>query len=364
MKTTRRNSALPTQPWSLALAAVMIVAAISLPRTVLATEQPVLHILGWEDYLDPELAAEFGKKHGVRVEETYFESDTERDRRLAAAGGAGFDLVIVDQAQLPVYRDRGWIAPIDASQVPGLRHYNPRWRQASDGSATHAVPFAWGTVGIAYRADLVREPPRSWLALFQPDATLCGKIKVFDDARELLGTALKATGSSANAREPGDYRKAEQLLREQRPCVARYGVTGSDEEADLVTGAVWAAMAYNSDALMLQEFDTNIRFVLPTEGGLIWVDYMAVLATSTQKPLAYAFLEFLSDPAIGARQALFSQAATPNVEALARLPAGIRSNQDIYPPEAMLAASEMLIAAPPAVMAIRNQIHAKVVTAK
>jgi spermidine/putrescine transport system substrate-binding protein len=245
--------------------------------------------------------------------------------------------------------------------VPGLRRYDPRWRPATTASATHAVPFAWGTVGIAYRADRVKEPPRSWLALFQPATELCGKIKVFDDSRELVATALKATGSSANASDPGDYRKAEDLLRGQRPCVTRYGVTGSDDSADLITGEVWMAMAYNSDAAILSDIDDNVHFVLPEEGGLIWIDYMAVLTTSQQKSLAFAFLEFLSDPAIAARQALFSQAATPNRDALAKLPPGIRQNRDIYPSAKDLDGSETLVAAPPAVMALRNQIHAKVV---
>ncbi len=147
-------------------AVAILLLASGLPKQVLAADQPVLRILNWEDYLDPELAAEFGRKHHVRVEETYFESDTERDRRLAGSGAAGFDLVIVDQAQLPVYRDRGWIARLDTALVPGLRHYDSRWRRPADGSATHAIPFAWGTTGIAYPLICSRQFPRHGLTFF------------------------------------------------------------------------------------------------------------------------------------------------------------------------------------------------------
>ena len=343
------------------MTAALLLAAIGVPRSAPAAETPVLRILDWEDYLDPDLAAEFGRRNGVEVKQTYFESDTERDRRLAASGATGFDLVMVDQAQLSVYRDRGWIAPVDASLVPGLRNYDARWRRASDASATHGVPFAWGTLGIAYRADLVQPAPQSWLALLQPSARLCGKVLAIDDARELIAVALKAAGHGANSRQPADYLKAEQILRAQRPCVEHYGSTMVDAESDLVTGKAWAAMAYNSDVAWLQEIDPNIRYVLPREGGLIWADYLAVLATSKRKALAFAFLEFLSQPAIAARQASFSQAATPNRKAFPLLPAGVRENPLIYPSAASLEKSEMLQSAPPSIVAIRNQIHARTV---
>ena len=343
------------------MAVVLVLAAGALPQPLFGAQQPVLRILNWEDYLDPELAVEFGRRHGVTIRETFFASDTERDRRLAGGGAAGFDLVIVDRAQLPVYRDRGWIAPLDTARIPGLRHYDARWRRAADGSATHGMPFAWGTVGIAYRADLLDRPPATWLALFRPTPELCGKVLVLDDTRELVATALKSLGESANAAEPGAYQRAAQLLKAQSPCVARYGTTGVDADSELVTGEAWAAMAYNSDVVWLRKVDPNIRFVLPQEGGLIWVDYLAVLSASKQKALATAFLEFLSEPAIAARQAAFSKAATPNLAARAYLSVVEGRDRTIYPSGPAFDASETVVAAPPAIVAIRNQIHAKLV---
>jgi hypothetical protein len=100
--------------------------AIGLPCSLFAADLPVLRVYNWEVYLDPELADEFGRRHGVKVQETYFGSDTERDRRLADGKGNGFDLVIVDTAQVAVYRDRGWLAPIGESRVPGLGAWRRR----------------------------------------------------------------------------------------------------------------------------------------------------------------------------------------------------------------------------------------------
>ena len=346
---------------SLGLAVMLLLAVIVLPRSVLAAERPVLRILNWQEYLDPEVMAEFGRRHGVRVEETYFDSDSERDRRLAANGATGFDLAIVNASQIVNYRDRGWIEPIGDTRVPGLRELDARWRRIADGTATHAFPFAWGTVGIAYRADRLNEPPASWLALFQPAASLCGKVIVFSDASELVATALKAMGQSANAGERNAYARAEQLLKAQRPCVAGYEMMAVNAESALMTGKAWVAMSYNSDARQLRALDPEIRFVLPAEGGLVWVDYFVVSAASKQKPLAYAFLQFLSDPAIAARVALYNHAATPNGKAYSRLPASVSQDPVTYPKGPAVEASELIVAAPPAITALRNQIQARIV---
>ncbi|MGB7739635.1 MAG: spermidine/putrescine ABC transporter substrate-binding protein, partial [Steroidobacteraceae bacterium] len=362
VRTTSIRSAGDSHPArTVGLAVMLLLAAIGLPPRLLAAELPVLRILNWEEYLDPEVAAEFGRRHGVRVEETHFDSDSERDRKLAANGATGFDLAIVDASQIAVYRDRGWIEPIGESRVPGLRELDNRWRRIADGTATHTFPFAWGTVGIAYRADRLTRPPESWLALFQPAASLCGKVIDFSDARELVASALKATGQSANTGERSAYARAEQLLKAQRPCVAGYEMMGVTADSALITGKAWAVMSYNSDAVQARALDPNVRFVLPAEGGLIWADYFTVLASSKQKPLAFAFLQFLSDPGIAARVALFNQAATPNSKALSRLPATVREDAVIYPKGPALEASELIVVAPPAIVALRNQIQAQLV---
>ncbi|MGB7739634.1 MAG: spermidine/putrescine ABC transporter substrate-binding protein, partial [Steroidobacteraceae bacterium] len=324
-------------------------AATGLPHLLLAADRPVLRIYNWEEYLDPELVAEFGRRHGVKVQQTYFESDTQRDRRLAQSKGQGFDLVIVDTGQVAVYRDRGWLAPIGESRVHGLANMHSKWRgDATEATATHAFPYAWGTLGIGYRADLVREVPVSWLDLFKPDATTCGKVQVSADARELVAAALKAGGDSANSTDLAAYQRAERLLHAQKPCVTTYLTTAYEADAPLVTGRASVAMVYGTDQVRLRALNPNIRFVMPREGGILFADYMVLLASSTQKPLAYAFLQFLSEPANAVRQSLFMKTATPNVAGQALLPAEFRNDETIYPPAGALAAAEQIQRATPA----------------
>lgn len=345
------------------IALLLGLAAIELPRSLVAADLPVLRIYNWPTYMDTELAAEFGRRHNVRVNETFFESDTDRDRYLTDSNGAGFDLVVVDAALVPAYRERGWLAPIGESRVPGLARMGAKWRGGSaEATATHAFPYSWGTVGISYRADLVNTVPNSWLYLFKPDAANCGKVQVFGNTRELVGAALKAGGDSANSTDPLAYQRAERLLRAQKPCVASYLTAMTEPDSPLVTGSVSAAMTYSVDSVILRRFNPNIRFVLPREGGLMFTDYLVVLASSTQKELAYAFLQFLSEPANAARLASAIKTATPNVPGQALLPASIQNDKTIYPAEADVKTAEQIQRPSTAIMSKVNQIFAKIVS--
>jgi len=237
-----------------------------------------------------------------------------------------------------------------------------RWRGGpGDATATHAFPYGWGTVGIGYRTDLVRELPDSWLDLFRPDAATCGKVQLFANARELVGAALKAGGDSANSTDPLAYQRAERLLHAQKTCVAGYRTTNLEADVPLVTGSVSAAMLYSVDSVLLRKLNPNIRFVMPREGGLVFADYLVVLAASPHKELAYAFLQFLSEPANAARLAVSIKAATPNVPAQSLLPAEIREDKAIYPPAGALDAADQIQRPSPAIQSKVNQIFAKIV---
>jgi len=343
------------------LRAGLLSLALGVGSLTATAEAPVLRIYGWENFLDPALAAEFGKRHGVTVQQTFYDSDWERDLRLTATGGAGFDLVMVDSTRIPLYRSHGWLEELGQRRVPGLAHMEQRWRKSADGTATHAMPYAWGTLGLAYRSDLVSAPIDSWMALFKPSAELCGKILVVDDAHELIAIALKALGWSANTTDPKAYRQVEQLLADQHHCVAGYRNPGVDQHSDLVTGKITASMAYSSDASQIRARNPNVRFILPREGGLIWIDYFVVLRSSQRKSLAFAFLEFLCDPKIAARQARYNGAAIPDNHARLLLPPAMRDDAWTYPTQDRLRGFEMLETSPADITELRNKVFATIV---
>ena len=319
-----------------------------------------LVIVNWSEYLDPELVAKFEATFNAKISEVYFESDDLRDDMLLENNGVGYDLVLVNGISVDSYRKRGWLAALNREKIGNLKYVNPHWADAFPGVRDYAVPYFWGTMGIAYRNDLVEKVPDSWMDILQPAEYLHGKIGMIESSRDLLTPALKALGYSANSADANEIKAAETLLLKQKPHVKSYNYVALNEESALVSGELIAALAYNGDALMVQEHNENIDYIVPAEGANIWVDYLAVLEASKNKDLAWAFINFLNEPENAAQLAEFVWYATPNKAAEKLLPEEFLSNPVIYPSKDALAKSEFYTALPPRAIKKRNLAYTRI----
>ena len=330
-----------------ALFALLLLTACALPSAGVADDERELTFLTWSSYIDPQLVAEFESEFDARVRFMYFDSDDLRDVYMADTDGAGYDLVMVAGAVIKRYIGRGWLAELEPTTSSHFANIDPRWYQAYPYSRGHAVPYAWGTLGIAYRRDLTGRALTSWLDLYQPEPGLHGRILMLDSTRDLVGMGLKALGHSANSTDPQALARVDALLKAQQPHVRHYGYIALSPESVLVTGEVYACMVYSGDALVLRQLHPHIEFALPREGGNLWVDFVAVTAWSPRKQLATDFIDFINRPPNAARNALFTRYAPPNRAAEAYLPRAFLDDPIIYPGDNMLSGSQMYLELPP-----------------
>ncbi len=321
--------------------------------------QKELVLLNWSEYMDPELVEKFEQQYNVNVREVYFESDDLRDEMLVETDGKGFDLVVVNGIMLDTYRKRNWLASATVEQIPNLKHVDAHWLDAFAGARSYAVPYFWGTMGIAYREDLIKTAPQGWMDLFRPAEEARGKIAMVESQRDALGMALKALGYSANSSDSVEINEATELLLAQRPHVKHYSYVVLDENSSLVSGDVVMAMVFSGDALMLQEHHEGIQYAVPREGSNIWSDFLVVLEGSGNKALAYAFIDFLNEPEHARQLAEFVYYATPNKAAEKLLPQEFLEDPVIYPDKETLARSEAYKPLPPRAMKKRNTSFAR-----
>ncbi len=313
------------------------------------TDGTVLRLLNWSEYMDPDLLDAFQQETGIRVEELYFENDLARDQMvLETDGGRGFDLFVLDDQILPFYIERGWLARLERDQIPNLSNIDPHWRTLGPQFEDYAVPYFWGTLGVAYRADLIAEPITAWRQLLEPTEELRGRIVMLTDPYDLVGSALFALGHAYNTGVDAELAAAAALLDRQRPHLYAYGYVALTEDADLVTGDVYAATMYSGEALYLQQYNEHIRYVIPEEGSRIWVDYIAVAAASDQKEAAMRFVDFLNEPENAVQLAQYVYFASPNMAAEALLPDEFLADPVIYPPADVLERCVFYDAAMPA----------------
>ncbi len=328
------------------------------PQTT--TEKQRLIFLNWSEYIDPDLIEKFEQQHNAEVIEVYFQGDEARNQLLLETEAQGYDLIMLDDPNVGFYKQRGWITALDKTKIPNLKHIDQHWIDIVPETKGYAVPYFWGTVGIAYRKDLVKEPITKWQQLFYPAPNLQGRFSMFDDVHSLVGMALMCLGYSVNSIEPAQIDEAKHLLLAQKPYVKFYAPLKVNEGSELLSGDVIAGMAYSGDTLQTREYNPNIEFIIPEEGGSVWIDYLVVSNKSKVKDLAFAFINFLNEPANAAQLAEYLQYPSPNMAAEKLLSPEFLADPMIYPDKELIQKSPPFKPLPPRIKNSYNTIGIQV----
>jgi len=254
----------------------------------------------------------FEREFGVTVHYDTFESSEEMVAKLQA-GASGYDLVVPSTYTLTPLVAGGLIAPLSTAHLPNLGNLAPHFRKLPhDPEDRYTVPWQWGMTGIAWRSDLVREPPESWEIFLR--AGLAGKMTMLDDMRDALGCFLRLRGHSLNSVDPAELAAAKADALAAKPHLKAY--LSAPVKGQLIAGDVWLAQLWNGDAAQAAREEPAIRWALPKEGGTLWIDSLVVPATAPHPRAAHEFINYTLRPEVAARIAEATGYGTPNQAAM------------------------------------------------
>jgi spermidine/putrescine transport system substrate-binding protein len=294
-----------------------------------------LLVYTWPEYFDPDLIKQFERIHNVKVRELWYKDDESKDAGFFLHHRYTVDVLLSSGTTLPPYLKLKALAQL--RQPATLDELEPAIQGLPVNLLPYAMPYTWGTLGIAYRKDLTSHRFESWMEFFKPDDELHGRIQLMSDVHDLYSTvAIALAYDNPDQLNEQQLDAVQALLLAQKPAVRDYEYMDPFEKAPMVTGGVSAALMYNGDALLLQEFNDQIVYQLPAEGGLLWVDYLVINANSQQIELAQAFIEFFSEAQNAAKNAQYLYYASPWVEASELMPEAFRANPVIYPTAQLL----------------------------
>jgi spermidine/putrescine transport system permease protein len=300
--------------------------------------EKVLNLYIWSNYIAPETVKKFEARYGVRVNVDLYDTN-EAMLAKVQAGNAAYDLLCPSNYPIQILLHQNLLRPLDLTALPNLKNLQAKLLdQPYDPGNRYSVPYFWGTCGIAYRKSRMQGPVDSWGALW--DARYKGKVLMLDDNRETFGAALKWKGKSANASDEPTLLMAQRLLLEQKPLVKTYNA--SNFEDVLLSGDVWIAQGWNGQFAKVMDAEPDIGYVIPKEGATFFVDSLVIPASAPHPELAHAFMDFVMEPEVAAEICRTMRYSTPNREALPLLPAEIRNNPAIFPPEDVLARLELV----------------------
>jgi spermidine/putrescine transport system substrate-binding protein len=299
-----------------------------------------LHVLQWADYFAPDTLANFEKEFGCKVKVDYIES-SETLRAKLARTPSGYDVVFPSDEVLASFIAAGVIEKLDLSRLPNFKHIAARFRGPGyDPKNDYSVPYMWGTTGIAYSKKEVNPAPDSWAVLWDPK--VAGKVALLDDAREVFAAAMWLDGTSPLTPTAETIEKAKKRLLGVKPLAY-----DSSPKVRLIKGEAWVAQCFNGDALQAGASDerkADIGFVIPKEGGTLWIDNIAIAKGAPNLELAYKFIDYLLRPEVSAAISNEVQYANPNEAAMKLIKPEVAAT---FPTEAELGRCLLLLDLPP-----------------
>jgi len=363
-------------PISLFRKALLVGAGITLAVSVQAA--PTVHIYNWSDYIGPDTLANFEKATGIKPVYDVFDSNETLEGKLLA-GRTGYDVVVPSNHFLGKQIKAGAFQKLDKSQLTNYANLDPallKRLEKNDPGNQYAVPYLWGTNGIGYNVDKVKEVLGvdhidSWAVLFEPEnmkkLATCG-VSFMDSADEMLPAVLNYMGLNPNSTNPDDYKKAEEKLLKVRPYVTYFH--SSKYISDLANGNICVAAGFSGDVFQAKARaaeagkGVNIAYVIPKEGGNLWFDVLAIPADATNVKEALAFINYLLKPEVIAQVSDYVGYANPNPGADKLMEQSIRTDEAVYPPQAVLDRTFVNFELPPKVQRLMTRSWTKVKTGK
>ena len=317
----------------------IILILIGLFFTSIAFADNVLNVYTWSGVVPDSVIQQFEKETGIKVNFSTYDSNEIMYAKLKASKNAGYDIIEPSSYYIDRMRRQGMLEKIDKTKLSHFKNLDPAFlNQDYDPHSHYSVPFIWGTTGIFVNKDYYA--PNSitkWSDLW--DKKYENQLLLLDDSREVFAIALKILGYSINDSNPEHIKQAYLKLTELLPNIKLFKSDGAitiliDEDANI-------GMAWNGDLYKAQKENSNLTFVFPKDGFVMWVDNFAIPSNAPHRENAYKFLNFMLRADVAKTVSLSNNFPTPNLAAQKLLPPEIRTNPLVYPSHETLRRGEI-----------------------
>lgn len=324
----------------LGMVAILVVTSAS------AAEEKALHVYNWSDYIADDTVSKFEKETGIKVTYDVYDSNESLEAKLLA-GHTGYDVVVPSgdflarQIKADIYRK------LDKSKLPNWKNLDKEILErarADDPENQYGMPYMWGTTGLAYNVKMIQgrmpnAPSDSWAMLFDPQVIQkfadCG-VTFLDAPGEVFAAALNYLGMDPNGHDPKNLEKALEMLLKVRRYIKYFHSSRNID--DLANGKTCLAMGWSGDMYIARDRaeqanqGVEIKYVIPKEGAMVWIDSMAIPADAPHPANALKFLNFILKPDINAAIVNNVWYASADAAATKYVNKDIANDPSIYPP--------------------------------
>ncbi len=281
---------------SMLTGAALAVAGIVGLSGLAQAEEGVLRVIGFEGYADDDWIEQFEEMYDAEVRVTFIGAVDELFAKMSGSQGEDYDVLSIDTSLFPRYNGAGLLSPIDPSKAGG--DLLPAFALETLG-ALHidgkpmGVPFSWGSIGMIYDTEEFGDnPPTSWEVMWDPKYK--GRVTILDDANNnITNTAIILGMDDPFNLSDAEFERVKVKMLALQDNILTYfagleeGVSAW-EQNDIV---LMYAMGEYQELEMLRR-DLPVKYIIPDEGAIGWLDTWAVSSGAEDINLTYKWLNF------------------------------------------------------------------------
>jgi spermidine/putrescine transport system substrate-binding protein len=298
----------------------------STPRGAAAEE---LNLFAWSEYVPQSVLDGFTEETKIQVNYETYASNEEMLAKLMS-GAARYDVIQPSEYVVEALVKENQLVALDHAKLPNLKNIGKQyWGQPHDPKLAYSVPYMQGTVGIVVNTEKVKEPVLGYADVFQDKHK--GRIVILDDALEIVTWALATLGLGPDAVTKENLEKVRPVLARWLPLVKVYDSDSPKTpllNGDVDLGIVWSGEA----AILINEAPGKFKYVLPKEGGHMFIDNVSIPKGAQNVAAAHKFIDYLLRPEVSRKISEEFPYTNPNVEARKLLTPEERANEASYPP--------------------------------
>ena len=308
-------------------------------------EDEVLNVYNWADYIGETTIEDFQKSTNIAVTYDTYSSAEEMQAKMLA-GSTGYDVVDMAGLEMPRFISAGIYDKLDKAKLPSWGNLDAevlRILNGWDPGNAYAIPYMWGSVGVTYNIDMVKEriPDADFTSLdllFKPEYAAkladCG-ISILDSPADVIPMLLKYLGKDGDTKNVADYKEVVGLFKGVRQHIRTFDNTNylnALPNKELCAVNNWSGDYSTAKARAAEAgVEINLGYFVPKTGSPAWVDCLCIPSDAKNKENAYRFLEYMLQPEVIAKCSNYTNYANGNLASKPFVDPAVLANPAVYP---------------------------------
>lgn len=258
-----------------------------------------LRLLTWVGYDEPSFLDPLKEELGVDIEVTTYVGGDQMYTLFTTAPAGTYDAIVVDAE----YGDRMYQEELLQSLPRSTWFDHDLFSIFQDGDPVktntdvYAAVMRWGALGLVFNHAKV-EPAKANSYDLLWEETIKGRVVVFDWYLPVMGVLSVAKGNPTPFRlSSGAFDELTDSLVKLRMQVGTIHPGTGQVIEDLRSGAAWVGPGIGEwAAAVLAAEGLPIDWVVPREGGVMWIEGFAIPTTAPNPQLASRFIRLVREP--------------------------------------------------------------------